>query len=246
MSRALAFSEEEEEFLKDNWMIKTDEEIAHILGRSPRGIRDKRKQMGLIKRGGRPGIEDVKKAIKNSDNKKNLASLDKASRIEFFKENFTKNPRYTRLLKELDPDDLEFYKHKYVEFADSVDSLTIQEEDMLHHMIMADIHISRIRQQIRSAESQAEESKDFVFPMGLYQELKNAEDRLISYHKNLRVTREQRLSKEKEEKVTITSLIKAFQEKRAREEFGRQAGVMEFNAEMCKKDMDKFRFLLGG
>lgn len=237
------FSRTEEEYLKENWFQKTDDEIAAILGRSNRAIKEKRKLLGLEKGPGRPAQDGIKKAIMKNPTEANLSGVDKSDRINFFKNNFDRNPRYSRLKKELSDDDLEFYKHKYVEFIDSVETMTIQEEDMLHHMIMSDIHISTIRQQIKSCQDA--ETKDSPFPMGLYQELKNAEDRLINYHKNLRVTREQRLNKDKEEKVTITSLIKVFQERRAREEFGKQAGVMQFNMEQAKKDMDKFRFLLG-
>lgn len=237
------FDRAEEELLKRNYLFKTDEEIGKMLGRRAEAIKLKRKQMGLTKAKGRPAAGINKELILKNPTENTLSHLDKEERIDFFKKNFERNTRYTRLRKELDDDDLEFYKHKYVEFLDSVDTITPQEEDMLHHMIMEDIHVSHIRQRIKTEEEKANNGES-IFPMALYQELKNAQDRLVKYQQALRVTREQRLDTDKEEKITIVSLVKSFQDRRNKEEAGRQAGVMDNYKDKCKEEMLAWRYLV--
>lgn len=236
----------EVDYIKKNWKYKTDKEIAKVLGRSEQSVADKRGELGLKKVGGRPGLAATVESLINEGTEEALSHLSKKDRVALLKQHFNKNPRYLRLKEELSDVDLEFYKHKYIEFMETVDTLHVQEEDMLHHMIMADLHISRIRRQLRRAEEKEEETEGAQpIPAHLYMELKVAEERLVNYHKTLRITREQRLSKEREEKVTLTGLIKAFEEKKAREEFGHQASVMEFNTDQARKQMNKMQFLLG-
>jgi hypothetical protein len=237
------FDRAEEEVIKRNYMYKTDEELAAMLGRSPRAIKLKRKRMELAKSQGRRKKAITKEMILKSAADPNLSHLEKDDRIELFKANFHRNPRYSRLCKELEEDDLEFYKHKYVEFLDSVDTITPQEEDMLHHLIMEDIHLSHIRQQIKDEQQKAKDGEG-IFPIALYSELKSVQDRLIKYQQSLRVTRDQRLEKDKEEKITIVSLVKSFQDKKNKEEAGRQASVMSYYTDKCKDEMLTWRYLM--
>ena len=46
-------------------------------------------------------------------------------------------------------DEIEYYKHKYIEIIDNLDSMNMQEEDILHNMIMKEITILRIHTRIR-------------------------------------------------------------------------------------------------
>lgn len=232
------------DYIKRNWQFKTDKEIAKHLGRSEQSVSEKRVELGFKKIGGRPGLAASIDSLVNDGTEEALSHLSKKDRVILLKKHFNRNPRWPRLVEELGEVDLDFYKHKYIEFMETVDTLSVQEEDMLHHMIMSDLHISRIRRQIRRAEDR-ETEEEIPIPAHLYMELKTAEERLVKYHQTLRITREQRLSKEKEEKVTLTGLIKAFEEKKAREEFGHQASVIEFNTDQARKQMNKMKFLLG-
>lgn len=234
------------DYIKKHWTLKTDKEIAKVLGRSEQSVSDKRGELGLKKVGGRPGLAATVQSLINEGSEEALSQLSKKDRVALLKQHFNKNPRYLRLKEELTDIDLEFYKHKYIDFMETVDTLLPQEEDLLHHMIMSDLHISRIRRSLKKAEEKEEESEGGQpIPAHLYLELKVAEERLVNYHKTLRITREQRLSKDREEKVTLTGLIKAFDEKKAREEFGHQASVMEFNTDQARKQMSKMNYLLG-
>lgn len=248
MARGYHYSGEEEKFLRDNWKTKTDEEIGRILGRTPESVARKRKSLDLIKRPGRPSKEEIKEAklerVASNPSDVNLAALDKTERLEIYKKNFNRNPRYESLNMELHKYEFEYYRHKYVEFMDSVDTITIQEEDALHHMIMADISISRIRRRIKDMEEENEENdKPLIF--GLYETLDKAEKKFMDYQKILRVTRESRLKENKEEKETFSTMVNVYRSKKTKEEMGRQAGLMEVYKDLCEKDMKSRRYLLG-
>lgn len=248
MSKGYHYSDEEVEFIKANWETKTDKQIAKVLGRSEESVQRQRKKYGMSKGSGRPSNEDIEKAKMERASKKpdsyNLASLDKNQRLEIYKQNFNKNPRYSTLIGELHGDEFEYYKHKYVEFMDSVDTITIQEEDSLHHMIMADISISRIRRNIKLMEEEKEE-EDRPLIFGLYDTLDKAERKFMEYQKILRVTRESRLKENKEEKETFVTMVNMYRNRVAREEMGRQAGIINAYKEICKDEMKASRYLLG-
>jgi len=251
------YSDEEILFIESNWKSRTDKEIAQILGRSEESVARQRKKHGWSKRAGRPTKEEKEEALKESVSslsgpdsltalqRISLANLDKGQRIALFKDNFSNHPRYNSLKQELSDEELELYVYKYVDFLESVDTMTPNEEDALHHMIMTDINISRIRRHIRRAEQLNEEDGP---PMvhGLYETLEKSEKRFVDYQKILNVTRERRLSKDKEQTENIHTIVMAYKTDIARQEMGRQAGLMEIFKEKCKDDMDKFRYLLGG
>jgi hypothetical protein len=248
MAKGYHYSDGEMAFLKANWRTMTDEEIGKQLGRSPESVARKRKSIGLVKRSGRPSREEVKEAkLENAHrhpSTSNLAALDKTERLEIYKKNFNRNPRYPSLKKELHNDEMELYKHKYVDFMDSVETITIQEEDSLHHMIMADMSISRIRCKIKDMEEE-NDMNDRPLVFGLYDSLDKAEKKFMEYQKILRVTRESRLKENKEEKETFATMVNLYRSKAVREEMGRQAGLMSKYKDMCENDMKTRRYLLG-
>lgn len=250
MAKKYHYTEEEIAFIENNWKAKSDKQIAIALGRTEESVARQRKKYGWIKENGRPRAEDVKKAkmesaVKAAHTGKNfsLSGLDKDERIELYKQNFASaNKRYLLLLEELKDSELEYYKYKYVDFMDTVDTITPQEEDSLHHMIMTDINISRLRKRLRLAEE--DEESPMVY--GLFDALEKSEKRYLEYQKALNVTREKRLAKEKEQKETIATIVQTYRNKLAREELGRQAGLMEVFKQKAREDMNKHRYLLGG
>lgn len=246
MRRSIRFNDEEVIYIKENWMSATDEQIAEKLGRSPEAIRRKRDDLGLKKPGGRPTRITKESNIYKNPTVASLATLSKERRLEFYKKSFEKNPRYQQVLLELNEIEMNYYKHKYVEFLDSIDTITINEEDMLHHMLMSDIIIHRIRATMKKESDEWDKKLEGARPpQNLLPELQRAEERYMKYHQSLNVTREQRLKTEKEEKVTIVSIVKTYQDKQAREEAGRHAAMMEYFQDRARGDMLKNKYLLG-
>lgn len=249
MAKSYHYTEEELKFIEVNWQVRSDKEIAQVLGRTEESIARQRKKFGWSKAPGKQTREAIKEAVLNNVNAGkssfSLAHLDKEQRLEIYKSSFDLNhERYKLLKQELHDDELEYYKHKYLSFIDSVDSLHHTEEDALHHMIMADITISRIRKRIKEAEIDNQlHNQPMIF--GLYEALDKTEKKFVEYQKVLNTTRAQRLSKDKEQKETIASVVQVYRNNMAREELGRQAGLMEIYKEKCAEEMSKNRYLLG-
>lgn len=237
----------EDEILKNSWETKTDKEIADLVGREEKAVTRRRKLMGFSKKNGRPKSSTRKANILKNPNEYSLAQLNKEDRIEFYKTQFENNFRYTYLVRILMEDEIVYYKHKYIEFLDSIDTITLQEEDLVHNMIMTEVQILRIQEQIKNQLEDYRDGDDtHPPPQYLYKDLSDAEERYIKYQTKLNLTREQRLKSNREEKITITGLVQAFQDKKNRADAGNTAGVFSYFTDKCRDDMNKMNFLLGG
>lgn len=243
------FTAWEDQVIRDEWQTSTDEEIGVRLGRTTEAIARRRKILGFVKGNGRPKKSTRKKAVFENPNEYSLSKLSKEDRIEFYKAKFEKNHRYQWLLRTLLPDEIEYYKIKYIETLDSLDSITHQEEDILHHMIMKEIQITRIQAQIKEALEEFYDRDDDDErrppPQYLYQDQDKAEQQYVKYQEKLRLTREQRLKIDKEEKVTIASLVKDLLDKENRRKSGEIAGQLSYFTDKCKDEMLKNKFLIG-
>ena len=237
----------EDQIIKEKWQTTTDESIANEIGRTPDAVARRRKALGFSKKNGRLGKQTRTKAILKNPTEYSLAMLSKDDRISFYKSQFNKNHRYPFLMKIL-MEEVPYYKHKYIEFMDNVDSITLQEEEILHNMLMTEIHILRIQQQIKDAvQSYRDDDGDDRRPppQYLYKDLNDAESRYAKYHKDMNLTREQRLKANREEKITITSMVAALQEAQNKHKAGQAAGMMSYFSNRCRDDMNKMDFLLG-
>jgi len=240
----------EEQYLRSRWQTMTDKEIAGKLGRPEEGIYRKRRILGLSKAGGRPTNKSREEANKRP-NEISLAQLSKEERIKFYKSQFDRNWRYKHLKKVLLDDELDYYRHRYIDVIDSMDSITYTEEDLVHAMIMCDVQIMRVQEIIKSeleAYKDADDDDDMRRPPAqyLYKDLNDAENRYVKLQEKLNLTRQQRLKENREEDITIVSIVTNLLDKRNRAEADRLAGELSYFTKRATTDMDKMDFLLGG
>jgi hypothetical protein len=242
------FTAWEDQIIRDDWETHTDEDIGIRIGRTAEAIARRRKTLKLSKKNGRPRKETRKRSILANPTEHSLAKLSKEDRIQFYKTKFDQNHRYGWLQQTLMDDELEYYKLKYIEILDNLDSVTHQEEDLLHGMIMKEIHILRLQVQIKEqlekfyAEDDEERRPP---PQYLYQDMDKAEQQYVKYQEKLKLTREQRLRTDREEKITIAAIVREFQDAQNRHKAGEVAGQLSYYTNKCKEDMLKMQFLLG-
>lgn len=242
------FTAWEDQVIRDEWATCTDEDIGKRIGRTAEGIARRRKVLGLSKKNGRPRGETRKKSILTNPTEYNLSKLSKDERLEFYKVKFERNPRYGWLLRILLPDELEYYKGKYLSTIESLESITHQEEDLLHNMVMKEIQIMRLQSQIKEQLEDYYDNDDEDKrppPQYLYQDLDKSEQQYVKYQEKLKLTREQRLKTDREEKITIAGMVRDFQDADNRQRAGDIAGHMAYSTDMCKSEMLKMKFLLG-
>ena len=243
------FTAWEDQVIRDEWQTETDFDIGERIDRTEEAISRRRKTLGLSKKNGRPRRASRKAAILENPTEHSLSKLSKDDRIKFYKTKFDQNTRYGWLLRILLEEEMEYYKTKYIEIMDSMDSITHQEEDLLHNMIMKDIQIMRLQSQIKEQlERYYDEDEDERRPPAqyLYQDLDKAEQSYIKYQEKLKLTREQRLKTDREEKITVSSLVREFKDMEKRARSGAIAGTLSYFTQKCKDDMVKMEFLIGG
>jgi hypothetical protein len=248
MTKINAFEEWEDDYIRENWETKSDEEIAQHIDRLADGVQRRRKKLGLTRQVGRPASQGHIGAIFANPSSYNLARLSKEDRLTFYRTQFEKSPRYIWLTQTLSDTELEYYKNKFIDTSDSLDTLEAQEEDILHNMIMKEIDIVRLRKLIRQQMNEYEQAPiDAKPPLNqqLYQDMERAEKQYVGYHEKLRLTREQRLKTDEEQRVTVSSLVRSFLDAKVRQEVGDMAGTMAYSTKKCKEDMKKRQFLLG-
>lgn len=242
------FTAWEDQIIRDDWQTHTDEEIGERIGRTAEAIARRRKTLGLSKKNGRPRKESRKRSILANPTEHSLAKLSKEDRTEFYKTKFDQNHRYGWLQETLMSDELEYYKLKYIETLDALDSLTHQEEDLIHQMIMKEIQIFRLQRQVKEQLERYYNDDDEERrppPQYLYQDLDKAEAAYVKYQEKLKLTREQRLKTDREEKITIAAIVREYQDIKNRERAGEMAGQLSYYTDKCKEDMLKMQFLLG-
>lgn len=238
----------EEQWLRQHWNKTSDKDIADKLGRDEKSVARKRKILGLIKANGRPSNEAQAEATFASPTPYSLAKLSKEERLKFYKASFKTHWRYKLINKILLDDELDYYEHKYIEFIDTND-ITLIEEDLLHNMIMCDIQIIRIQVQLRDAIKNYNEDDDDDKrppPQYLYKDLNDAEQRYLKYQEKLNLTRQQRMKENREEDVTISSIVKELLDKKNKRDADKLAGELDFFKRKAREEMNGMDFLLGG
>lgn len=241
----------EEQFLRSNFMKMTDKEIARKLDRKEDAVYRKRKALGIHKgAGGRPSNADRREAA-GKTNEYAISQLSKEDRVKFYKSQFENNWRYKHLTDVLLTTELDYYKHRYIDVIDSMDSITYVEEDLVHNMVMCDVQITRVQGIIKNEleayrDEDADEDNRRPPAQYLYKDLNDAQTQYLKYQEKLNLTRQQRLKENKEENITISSIVENLLDKRNRADADRLAGELDYFAKRCKTDMDKMDYLLGG
>ncbi|MHA2063178.1 MAG: hypothetical protein ACXABY_02235 [Candidatus Thorarchaeota archaeon] len=244
------WDEWEEQYLRTHWQTMTDKEIGEKLSREEDAITRKRKLLGLKKgANGRPSNKSREVAAQRP-NELSLAQLPKVERLKFYKSQFNESWRFPHLKKVLLDDEVDYYRHRYIGVIDAMDSITYAEEDLVHCMIMCDVQIMRIQELIRSElkaykDSDADDDTRRPPPQYLYKDLGDAEGRYVKLQEKLNLTRQQRLKENKEEDITIVSIVTNLLERRNRADADRLAGELDYFKNRAKKDMNKMDFLLG-
>lgn len=238
----------EEQWLKQHWKTTSDVDIAEKLGRDDKSIARKRKLMGLIKSNGRPSNDSKNEATLDSPTPYSLSKLNRDDRIKFYKASFKTHWRYKLIKRTLLDDELGYYEHRYIEFIDTND-ITLIEEDLLHNMIMCDIQIIRIQNLLRDTLKKYNEDDDDDKrppPNYLYKDLGDAEGRYVKYQEKLNLTRQQRMKDNREEDITISSVVKELLDKKNRRAADKLAGELDFFNRSARDEMNAMDFLIGG
>lgn len=218
------FTKAEDDFLKKNYRLMTDRQIANSLNRSVKSIVNRRGKLDLTdKRGNKVSKTEFRNHFMSS-----LSSSDKATLIN---KELKSTATYKAIKKVLSPRELRFYEEKYIGFMmdPSIETMTVPEKDALHEMTMCQIQLIRLHGEERAcidSNSQFSRSSD----------MKNLQDIIQRYQRDLNATRAQRLKNQSDSAINFTNLIKEMKQPELRRELGYEAAMLKYIAERHYND----------
>jgi hypothetical protein len=214
------FTDKEIEYIKNNYQLLTDREMASALGRPIKSITNKRTNLGLSNKGkGKAENKEKFRATYISS----LSQDDK--RVEFTKE-LRGSSTYRAAKKCLNKHEVAFYEEKFLDFMldPSIETMTAPEKDALHEMIMCQVQLNRLREEQLRQQSTMQ-------PFNKHRDMKDLQDTILKYQQNLKVTREKRLRDNSDSAMTFTNLIKEMRNPATREKLGYEAAMLKYIAE---------------
>lgn len=239
-------------YIRENYLRKTDGEIADVLGCTVRTIERSRKKMGLMKRG--------VKADPNLD-EDNPSDTDLE---RYYKSSFMSSVRGKRLRRELGDEDWETLVYEWVAYHMQLDDLTHTEENTIEHIIILKLRMDKNQKDYQSSvllrdslmdESSIRDLKDLdlqdpeesavyekiysasVRMTDLNKEYKELLDKITRMSESLNVTRRQREEKGKVGAETFFMLCKEFENRAVRQKEGRKAELLRMAAENNEKKL---------
>jgi hypothetical protein len=230
----------DEDFIKDNYQVMTDTEMADVLGRSKRSVQHIRTRLGLEKKKGPKERVDPNKARESYVN-----SLEDDEKRTFFLKELRKSSMYKAFVTVIAKDPVQqkyvaFYEQKYIDFMTdpSVETMTSPERDIWHEMTMAQIR------ELQYIRKEHEEKKTIVTKDGaeieidydFSREINQCQETIRKCHESLNVTRAQRLKNANDSAVNFTEVIKELRHPEIRRKVGDQAAMFKYIAERHYND----------
>jgi hypothetical protein len=214
------FSKKEQKFIKDNYRVMSDREIADTLNReliSIRNFRQKRK------------LTTVQGDKKNFDKTKDsyVLSLDDNQKRAHFEKEVKSSAMFRSLQKSLTKEELDYYVEQYVDFMmdPTIETMTAAECDMVHQKIIAEVRIHRYL-------DEEKRKKD----ISRAKEIEGCQAIIMKCQQSLNVERRQRLKDQSDQAVTFTNLIRDLKNPVVRNTTGREAAMLKFIAEKFYND----------
>jgi len=239
-------------YIRENYLRKTDSEIADVLGCTVRTIERSRKKMGLMKRG-------VKANLNLDEDNPNDTDLER-----YYKNSLMSSVRGKRLRRELGDEDWETLVYEWVAYHMQLDDLTHTEENTIEHIIILKLRMDKNQKDYQSSvllrdslmdESGIRDLKDLdlqdpeesaiyekiysasVRMIDLNKEYKELLDKITKMSESLNVTRRQREERGKVGAETFFMLCKEFENRSVRQKEGRKAELLRMAAENNEKKM---------
>ena len=126
-------------YIRENYLRKTDSEIADVLGCTVRTIERSRKKMGLMKRG-------VKANLNLDEDNPNDTDLER-----YYKNSLMSSVRGKRLRRELGDEDWETLVYEWVAYHMQLDDLTHTEENTIEHIIILKLRMDKNQKDYQSS-----------------------------------------------------------------------------------------------
>lgn len=220
----------EDEYIRKNFHSLSYKQMAQNLNRTPTSVVERCRDLGMPKK-----VTGKKTAIKKVNPVKSresyISSLTDDERREFFRKELRTSPLYKSTQAVLDPEELDLYVAKYVEFMmdPTIETMTSMEKDALHDLTLAQIRIFRHLKEERESSLKGN-------PISRAKEIQACQDVIARAQESLNVQRKQRLKDKNDQATTFTSVIKELKDPNIRRQVGIEATMFKFIAEKYYND----------
>lgn len=145
---------QELEYIRQNCLNKTDEEMSQYLKRDIRTIASARKKLGIKKTRG--GKVEVYETANSSNNIALQASqkLTEEQRKEFFKTQLTNTMYYQNLKDQFTKEEIDFYLEEWSSLCVQFEDIVATEKRQIDELIKAEIMGNRILRNVKITEEQ--------------------------------------------------------------------------------------------
>lgn len=238
-------------YIKSNWDHMTDLQIGEQLHREAKNVTVKRQSLKLIKNNasrpsGVDGItnDELNKRYK-SDKKKAYEALSKEEKRKLFDNQFKNSQRYKELKEVLSESEIATYAEKWMDYISTWETVLTTEEDTLHLAILELIRAHRVL--VRQKAAMDNPSPMNAVPIEMYE--KSYKEIVENYNKmmqQLSGTRQQRLSVNREEKMTLVSVVQALQDNAIRKKAGDEEAMLGAASQMTASWLRQNNYLVDG
>jgi hypothetical protein len=154
MPRGNLLKPEELEYIRQNCLSKTDQEMADYLKRDIRTIATARKKLGIKKtKGGRVEIYDSTNSTKNAVIPASQR-MTEDQRKEFFKTQLTNSLYYQNLKDQFTKEEIDFYLEEWSSLCVQFEDIVATEKRQIDELIKAEIMGNRILRNVKITEQQ--------------------------------------------------------------------------------------------
>jgi len=224
MAKKGKFSDDEKAYVKQNYLIMSDQQMADVLDRDKVAIINFRRRNALDKQGkaavakgldADKAREELISAMPEEDKKKALLSGLRATSA------------FSSVKSSLEKSEVQFYEDRYVEFMmdPTIETMTATEKDALHRKTLAEIRMHRFLEDENVFRQTGQ-------PNNRSREIAECQDAIYKCEKSLNVTREQRLKDGQDQSINFTSIIKELNNPRVRQELGYEAAMFKWMQEI--------------
>jgi hypothetical protein len=244
------FEEWEVAFIKANYKNRTDVWLAEQLFRDVDAVTLKRQTLKLKKPlGSRPkdaerhSPQTLAKKFKEQ-NKNEYEDLTPAQKRSIFENQFKHTRRYKELQDVLTAQEIDTYAEKWMDYISTWETVLATEEDTLH---LAILELIRAHRTLVRQKAAMDNPNGSPVPIEAYE--KNYKEIVENYNKmmqQLSGTRLQRLATNKEEKMTLVTMVQSLQDAEIRKRAGDEAATIQAAAGMTKNWMRQQNFLMDG
>ena len=220
------------DYLNQNFRSMTDKEMGAFLERTPESIMQKRRKLGLKKdkASAEESIEATVAVHNEVRGTTALHDLTESQRRAELSNILLSSPIWAECKDMFDTNEMEYYKTRWIDFRMTYDSLNPVELDTLHVMLVALLRLNRYQKLEKSLRNEftgpADEMKNSL--VSVHREIKEMNEVYMKAMSTLSVSRDQRIKREGEQKVTLLTLLRELELKEGREKMARESDALKF------------------